>query len=101
MGFFHGFVNFLVGQEGHLRKLINVSNRALGVVCWSTLCFVWSTAWANSTVKYSNPDVRYSTYFNPQSTLTNFDAATIKVINSLFANVSHKGNKISFLKIIV
>ena len=61
--FFHDFVNFLVGQEGHLRKLINVSNRAQRVVCWSTLCFVWSTAWANPTGKYSNPDVRYPTCF--------------------------------------
>ena len=33
--------------------------------------------------------------FNPESKLTDFDAATIKVINSLFPNVSHKGNKIT------
>ena len=61
MGFFHGFVNRLIGWEGHLRKLTDVSNRARRVVCWSTLCFVWSTAWANSPEKYSNPDVRYPT----------------------------------------
>ena len=62
MGFSLGFVNFLVGWQGHLRKLINVSNRARRVVCWSTLCFVWSTAWANRRGKYSSPDVRYPTY---------------------------------------
>ena len=26
------------------------------------MCFVWSTAWANPTGKYSNPDVRYPTF---------------------------------------
>ena len=39
--------------------------------------------------------------FNPESILTDFDAATIKVINSLFPNVSHKGNNITFFKIIL
>ena len=39
--------------------------------------------------------------FNPQSILTEFDAAAIKEINSLFHNVSHKGNKITFFKIIL
>ena len=38
---------------------------------------------------------------NPESILTDFDAATIKAINSLFPNISHKGNKITFFKIIV
>ena len=39
--------------------------------------------------------------FNPESILTDFDAATIKVISSLFPNVSHKGNNITFFKIIL
>ena len=39
--------------------------------------------------------------FNPKSILTDFDAATIKAINSLFPNVSHKGNNITFFKIIL
>ena len=39
--------------------------------------------------------------FNPESILTNFDAAAIKAINSLFPNVSYKGNKITFFKIIL
>ena len=39
--------------------------------------------------------------FNPESILTDFDAATIKAINSLFPNVSHKDNKITFFKIII
>ena len=30
--------------------------------------------------------------FNSESILTDFDAATMKAINSLFPNVSHKGN---------
>ena len=62
MDFSLGFVNFLVGWQGHLRNLTNVSNRARRVVCWSTLCFIWSTAWANLPGKHSNPDVRYPTY---------------------------------------
>ena len=62
MGFSLGFVNFLVGWQGHLRKLINVSNRAPPVVCLSTLCFVCFTALANLPGKYSNPDVRYPIY---------------------------------------
>ena len=44
-----------------MRKLIDVSNRARLVVCWSILCFVWFTAWANPPEKYSNPDVKYPT----------------------------------------
>ena len=39
--------------------------------------------------------------FNPESILTDFDAATIKVINSLFPNVSHISNTITFFKIIL
>ena len=39
--------------------------------------------------------------FNPESILTDFDAATIKAINSSFPNVSRKGNKITFFKIIL
>ena len=30
-------------------------------LCWSTLSFVWFTAWPNPPGKYSNPDVRYPT----------------------------------------
>ena len=39
--------------------------------------------------------------FNPESIPTDFDAATIKVINSLFPNVSHQDNKTTFFKIII
>ena len=39
--------------------------------------------------------------FNPESILTDFEAATIKAINSLFPRVSHKGNMITFFKIII
>ena len=39
--------------------------------------------------------------FNPESTLIDFEAATIKSINSLFPNVSHTDNKITFFKIIM
>ena len=39
--------------------------------------------------------------FNPKSILTDFDAATIKAFNSLFPNVSHQGNNITFFKIIL
>ena len=39
-------------------------------------------------------------HLNPESILTNFDGGTVKAINSLFPNVSHKGNKITFFKII-
>ena len=39
--------------------------------------------------------------FNSESILTDFDAATIKVINSLVPNVSHNGNAIIFFKIVI
>ena len=39
--------------------------------------------------------------FNPESILIAFEAATIKAINSLFLSVSHEGNMITFLKIII
>ena len=39
--------------------------------------------------------------FNPELILFDFGAATIKAINSLFTNVSHKGNKTTFFKIIL
>ena len=32
--------------------------------------------------------------FDPESILTDFEAATIKSVNSLFPNVLHKGNSI-------
>ena len=39
--------------------------------------------------------------FKSESRLTDFEAATIKTINSLFPNVSHKDNMIIFFKIII
>ena len=39
--------------------------------------------------------------FNPEPILTDFEVATTKAINSLFPNVSHKGNMITFFKIII
>ena len=39
--------------------------------------------------------------FKSESILTDFDVVTIKAINSLFPNVSHKGNKITFFRIII
>ena len=39
--------------------------------------------------------------FNPKAILTDFDAGTINAFNSLFPNVSHKGNKITFFEIIL
>ena len=39
--------------------------------------------------------------FKSESRLTDFEAATIKTINSLLPDVSHKGNMIIFFKIII
>ena len=39
--------------------------------------------------------------FNLESILTDFDAATIKAINSLFPSVSHQGNMITLFEIII